>query len=307
MALEQEPLIRDPPAAHTETVFPTDPNATMAADAAKKAKMEKRKKDKALSSSFKASSSSSRKDKDLRKLIRPGLKITAHRAKASPQKRSLKLIREESDTEEVIEEDPALNEQGLPARKLMRNEQDPLAHGAINDQELLFAEQHFDVKSDEDYPLERPSPKAKLIFPLKKDILRNIVDRGDYAHFNHGEVDATAELFFDCGLSYISELKKKTRSLNRTFMLEDLRSSGNSAKTLRLFTALLATFPPPTNRTRGRRANLPNVVYRSSLSPLKLICRPFHHSFLPIRRWPMRSPNRSPTENPVIQLMFLTR
>ena len=103
-------------------------------------------------------------------------------------------------------------------------------------------EQPFDFKSDRDYPLGRSTPKAALLRSIQKDIAHIIPDRGEFAHFPYGELVSTSQLFFDCGLASIDELKL-TRSLSRTFMREYLRNNGRPAKEIRLFTSLLAALP----------------------------------------------------------------
>ena len=167
--------------------------------------------------------------------------------------------------------DPTLNSQGLPARQLALD----LANlDPDNESFEPAAEQPFGVKSDEHYPIVRPTPKAVRIRSIERDIRRAIADRDDFAHFPTDEITTTSDLFFECGLSPTKDLKQ-TRSLNHTFMLEDLRAVKKSANDLRLFTALLALFPPPSQLNANRKGKfveccIPKLIqnFKADLSSL---------------------------------------
>ena len=279
MALESEPqIVPIDPSAQLKTdpppkiVFPKDPKklSTRKASSSRKDK-----------STLKKDKASSSKDLDARAYKRTNVTLSAARKKLSSLQRSpLKRMRiEDSETEEVeAVVDPTLNEDGLPARNPLQN----LAH--IQDDEYVEqeppAEQYYDVKSDEHYPIVRPTPKAIQLRAIEKDLRRAIVDRDDFAHFSTDEIVITAELFFDCGLSSTKDLKQ-TRSLNRTFMLEDLRAAKKSAKDLRLFTALLALFPPPSQLGANKKGQfveccIPKLIqnFKADLSSLSQLITP---------------------------------
>ena len=161
----------------------------------------------------------------------------------SPLKRRMPLIEDQIDSP-TDDQDPTLNENGIPAR-LAPN--------------ILPGEQSTAFAGDENYPLGS-NISAKLR-SLERDISRTILGRGDFAQFEDQDTICTARLFWQCGLDSTDELKK-TRHLGRSFTLEDLRKDGASAKDLNLFTGLFHLFPPhPLRLSRVRRAISPNVAF----------------------------------------------
>ena len=82
---------------------------------------------------------------------------------------------------------------------------------------------------------------------LRRELLKELRGREDSAHFGDSDVVNTARHLWDGGVTSPIELKK-TRLLNRNFMIEDLRKEGRSARDLALFTALLHLFPAPSQR-----------------------------------------------------------
>ena len=173
---------------------------------------------------------------------RTAVAISAKRRKLSisPLKKSSLRIQddeEESETDPAL--DPTLDENGNPARPIL-----PLKD--------IPPEQDTAFVGDEDYP--KLTPIAVKLRALERDISRSISGRDDFAHFEDQEIIDTAQFFWDCGLSSTVDLKK-TRTLNRNYMLEDLRRAGASAKALGLFTALLNLFPPPIQSQQGKKGS----------------------------------------------------
>ena len=142
----------------------------------------------------------------------------------------------ESVTEDQID-DPTLNVDGFPARAA---------------QDILPDEQSTDFVKDTQYPLT--TTLDTKLRSLERDINNTISLRDDFAQFDDTDIIKTARLFWKCGLTSTEELKK-TRQLNRSFMLEDLRKEGITAKDLNLFTGLLHLFPPPAQTQPGKKGN----------------------------------------------------
>ena len=155
MALESEPQIAAVPASAAasnkppKVVFPKDTQPaknTRSSDTNKKAHKDKS-----------ARKKPSKRDIGARK-ARTSITLSATRKKL-PLQRSKRIRVEDSDTDEVENElDPTLDTQGLPARQLALD----LANLDPDNEtfEPILDEQEYDVKSDEHYPLARPTPKA---------------------------------------------------------------------------------------------------------------------------------------------------
>ena len=135
-----------------------------------------------------------------------------------------------STPESQVELDPTLDANGRIAK---RKSSPPPA-------------QSYDFKEDSDYP--SLSPKTAKIRSLERDILKLTSSREDFENFSDSDVALTAQILFDSGLASIEELRK-SRQMNRTFILEDLRAQGKLARELGL---LLALFHHYTAQSRGR-------------------------------------------------------
>ena len=110
----------------------------------------------------------------------------------------------------------------------------------------------------DDYP--KLTPIAVKIRDMEQDISRDILGRGDFAHFEDDEITKTAQFFWDFGLTSTIDLQT-TRTPNRTFIPEDLRRGGDTAKSLRLFTALLNLSPPPLQDQQGKRGEFCRTLH----------------------------------------------
>ena len=259
MPLEAEPTIIDPPAQKVLPKHSTAPSGGMlpkhhplkkkdkaTSSAMPKSPSKRRSKEKEASHKPKAVEKDTAQDKKRSRSRKPvptpartSVTISAKRKRLSlsPVKKArFPLIpeEEESDTDPAL--DPTLDAAGNPTRPLPLKDIPP--------------EQSTEFVGDEDYP--KLTPIAVKLRALERDIQRTIRGRDDFAHFEDDDIIETAQFFWDCGLTSTVDLKK-TRTLNRNYMLEDLRRAGASAKSLGLFTALLNLFPPPVQAQQGRK------------------------------------------------------
>ena len=247
MALESEPVIKElsaqsqPPKATAKK----DKDKSKASHAAKSKTRASRSQAKATAQKVAEVASSSRKrnispSSSIQKKARTAITISANRKSLSisPLKRRRLPDPVDSPTDDQID-DPTLDQNGNPAR---------LAQA----QDILPDEQSTDFVKDPDYP-NRSLMEEKLR-SLERDINRTIFGRADFDQFEGEDIITTAKFFWQCGITSTDELKK-TRQLNRSFMLEDLRKAGASARDLNLFTGLFRLFPPPAQTQPGKKSN----------------------------------------------------
>ena len=141
------------------------------------------------------------------------------------------------DSEEEASLDPTLDSQGKPSR---------IPHSPPSAQKL-------DIHDDENYPAL--TPKRAKIRSMERSILALVKAREDFEKFSEDDIIITAENLFNSGISSLEELKK-SRPVNRTFILEDLRAKKLSARDLELILALFHTFPAQTRDGSNKKALL---------------------------------------------------
>ena len=201
--------------------------------------------------------SKNKKSKDPAELFPPSSSGKAH-LQSSQHSSRLKKRRRISSSPSADRVDPTLDAHG---RKTRRPNSPPLA-------------QTLDIHDDEHYP--SLSSKRVKTRALEREILSLIKGREDFGKFTEEDIIDSAENLFLCGISSIDELKK-SRQVNRTFMLEDLRGKGFSASDLELILALFHTYPvqvrDKTSKKLQEELHIPTLMAKltgdlSSLSPL---------------------------------------
>ena len=131
--------------------------------------------------------------------------------------------------------DPTLDINGRPARRIITP---PSA-------------QSLDLTNDPHYPaLSLKTAKIRLI---QQELLQLIKTREDFDKFPEDSLIDTSAYLFDSGLNSLDELKK-CRPVNRTFILEDLRHQGRSARELDFLLSLFHTFPAPVRNPNNKKS-----------------------------------------------------